>query len=583
MEKLFFFSRDMLSNLHMIKIDDMHATQLVRHLTDLYARRRFTDLKVRCGGEVFEMHASVVTCGSEYFRAMLEHAMVESGSNAFELHQLRPRVFERVVEWLYRGEVDEISDFREWLALLEGSRFLRVERLEAQCCAWLCAHVDASNCVAVWVEANRLGCSAVAEHALFVAGRNIASVAGNGQFLEVPLETLLELVRSDGLAVRSEQEVYKAVMGWVRHDMGSRAGCLGDVLGGVRLALLPTSYLLRLVGADALIMESPEALRIILSAVQLRQMRNGEHLAAETDVRLRQRKHATSGGLIVVVGGYACAGSCLRSAEFYNPLTQQWCALPMMRVARSGCAAVCVDGSVYVIGGWDGRSSQKSAEVYDGSAGQWRALPEMSAARNGCAAVCVEGDVYVMGGNESGHSDLKSAECFDTSTGQWRALPEMSMARSGCAAVCVEGDVYVIGGNNGSSQLNSVERYDPSARQWWALPEMSVARFGCAAACVEGNVYVVGGHDGHCCLKTAECYDTSTGQWHALPQMSVARCGCTAVCVEGNVYVAGGYDGAIKHSNAECYDPVANEWRTVPSMNTSRWFGGAAAAELGRE
>ena len=96
------------------------------------------------------MHASVVTCGSEYFRAMLEHAMAESGSRAFEMHEMQPRVLERVVECLYSGELGEVSGVAEGLALLEGSRFLRVERLEAQCIAWLCAHVEASNSVAVW-------------------------------------------------------------------------------------------------------------------------------------------------------------------------------------------------------------------------------------------------------------------------------------------------------------------------------------------------------------------------------------------------------------------------------------------------
>ena len=124
--------------------------------------------QVQCGGEVFEMHASVVTCGSEYFRAMLEHTMVESGSRSFEMHEVQPRVLGRVVEWLYSGEVGEISGVAEGLALLEGSRFLRVERMEAQCSAWVCAHVEASNCVAVWAEASRLGCGVVAERALLV-------------------------------------------------------------------------------------------------------------------------------------------------------------------------------------------------------------------------------------------------------------------------------------------------------------------------------------------------------------------------------------------------------------------------------
>ena len=183
--------------------------------------------QVQCGGEVFEMHASVVTCGSEYFRAMLEHTMVESGSRSFEMHEVQPRVLERVVEWLYSGEVGEISGVAEGLALLEGSRFLRVERMEAQCSAWVCAHVEASNCVAVWAEASRLGCGVVAERALLVVGRRLAAVAGEAEFLGLRLEALLELVRSEWLAVRSEQVVYEAVMGWVRHDVASRwARCL---------------------------------------------------------------------------------------------------------------------------------------------------------------------------------------------------------------------------------------------------------------------------------------------------------------------------------------------------------------------
>jgi hypothetical protein len=44
--------------------------------------------QVQCGGEVFEMHASVVTSGSEYFRAMLERTMVESGSRSVEMHEV---------------------------------------------------------------------------------------------------------------------------------------------------------------------------------------------------------------------------------------------------------------------------------------------------------------------------------------------------------------------------------------------------------------------------------------------------------------------------------------------------------------
>ena len=298
--------------------------------------------QVQCGGKLFEMHAGVVSCGSEYFRAMLEHAMVESGSRAFEMHEVQPRVLERVVEWLYSGELGEISGVAEGLALLEGSRFLGVERLEAQCVAWLCAHIEASSCVAVWAEASRLGCGLVAERALFVVGRRLASVAGEAEFLGLRREALLELVRSDGLAAWSERAVYEAVMGWVRHDVGTRTVWLGELLGAVRMALLPLAYLVDTVGADPLVRESFEAMRTVLDANRYSRLRGAARAVAESDGRLRKRKHASGGGggELVVVGGDDDDGSDLKTAEWYDTSAGQWRALPDMSVERFGCAAV---------------------------------------------------------------------------------------------------------------------------------------------------------------------------------------------------------------------------------------------------
>ena len=109
-------------------------------------------------------------------------------------------------------------------------------------------------------------------------------------------------------------------------------------------------------------------------------MRGAERAVAESDGRLRKRKHASSGEL-VVVGGDDEGDSNLKTAEWYDTSAAQWRALPDMSVARSGFAAGCIDGNVYVMGGSDGDPCLKSAEMYDTSAGQWRALPDMSGER----------------------------------------------------------------------------------------------------------------------------------------------------------------------------------------------------------
>ncbi len=83
----------------------------------------------------------------------------------------------------------------------------------------------------------------------------------------------------------------------------------------------------------------------------------------------------------------------------------------------------------------------KSAEMYDPSAGQWRALPDISVARAACAAVCIDGNMYVVGGGSDAATQqvqIASMECYDPIASEWRPLPSMSSARWCCAAVACD-------------------------------------------------------------------------------------------------------------------------------------------------
>jgi kelch-like protein 2/3 len=113
-----------------------------------------------------------------------------------------------------------------------------------------------------------------------------------------------------------------------------------------------------------------------------------------------------------------------------------------MSVERLGCAAACIDGLLYVVGGEDGNGRPlASAECYDPSTGAWRALPDMSVARCQCAAASIDGLLYVLGGDDAPSPGpgraIASAECYDPATNEWRSLPDMSVARAGFVAVAL--------------------------------------------------------------------------------------------------------------------------------------------------
>jgi N-acetylneuraminic acid mutarotase len=273
--------------------------------------------------------------------------------------------------------------------------------------------------------------------------------------------------------VRSEVTVYEAVMGWVRSDVDQRRGAIGEVLGAVRLGLLPAAFLAETVATDPLIEPSFDAGRLLIKALSCHasgSIRDG----ADSGSLLRRRIRPADQGLMVIGGG-SKACEVLASVECYDA---QWRALPDMSSRRFGCAGACVDGLVYVVGGVRAGRRVASVECYDPSTGDWRAQPDMSVERSYCAAACVDGLLYVVGGLDENDAALASAECYDPSSGAWRALPDMSVVRFGCAAACIDGLLYVVGGQTGGNgrAVASAECYDPATKQWRGLPDMSVAR-----------------------------------------------------------------------------------------------------------
>jgi N-acetylneuraminic acid mutarotase len=551
---------------HSDGIDPTHAVAVLTKLAQMYREGCRTDLVVVVGERRFEVHGCVLMCGSEFFRTQLQTGVGARIIHEVTLPEMSARTFELIIECLYTGVLGSI-DASNAMELLEASRRLQVDIAEAQCCEWLEEHLDVSNAVVVWESARRLGCEAVQAKAWPVVGRHLAEVARQEAFLALPQPLLVELVRDDSLAVRSEVAVYEAVMGWVRSDEARRKGSIGEVLGTVRLGLLPAQYIAENVATDPLIAPSGDASRVLAKAFSYHvtsAIRDG----AAPDSIARARNWP-AGAVLIVVGGSAADDASVASAECYDPLTQQWQALPGMSVARRRGAGACVDGLVYVVGGVN-QNSLASAECYDPSTRQWRALPEMSVERYGCAAACVDGLLYVVGGRDAGDNILASAECYDPSTQQWRALPDMRGGRYECAAACVDGLLYVAGGG-----AYCAECYDPSTRRWRTLPDMDAYRGSCVAACVGGLFYVVDVQPYRPdFLASAQCYDPSTQEWRALPDMSVPRAFCAAACVDGLLYIVGGR-GEIYYPNGavtsvECYDPSAQQWRTLPGMQVGR-------------
>lgn len=255
----------------------------------------------------------------------------------------------------------------------------------------------------------------------------------------------------------------------------------------------------------------------------------------------------------------------LDSVECLDPSTGSWQALAPLQQARCMMAAVATrDCYIYVIGGQaQGQRPLASVERYDSDSGAWTEMPSLRLPRFGACAAELGGSVYVMGGHD-GREVVRSCEqlsradrtwaAFRSGRRRWDEHPPLVAARMLASAGVVAGQLFVAGGVAQDRPASSAERLEHGAWKIEALPNQitqqlsayhfllpslpKVPRMRAATALVpgEGDIYVLGG-----CLacnqektsNTVERWDGGQQRWEAVPAMQVSRDAAAAVALRG--------------------------------------------------
>nr|XP_039260732.1 kelch-like protein diablo [Styela clava] len=167
-----------------------------------------------------------------------------------------------------------------------------------------------------------------------------------------------------------------------------------------------------------------------------------------------------------------------------------------------------VDGQIWIVGGC-GRSDTKTVEKYDSLRNQWTKMKSKNVKCDGPAVICMQGSIYSLGGEEDS-IDTNKAECFNLNTSTWSFISPMLNARYEPAAVEFQNRLYVLGGRDRGQDLKTVEAYDPSSNSWTMFAPMIMARYHLKSFVFNGNIYAVGGWRSR---KIMEKYDSEKKTW----------------------------------------------------------------------
>ncbi|XP_041342924.1 kelch-like protein 30 isoform X2 [Pyrgilauda ruficollis] len=469
-----------------------HAQGVLEGLQQFRTNPKLADVTLVAGGREFPCHRGILALCSHYFYAMFSGDFAESIAARVELKEVDPSALEMLLDFAYTGKVT----------------------------------INQGNVEGLMRTSSQL-------HFPAIQKENFEAVSLQEEFLQLSKERLAVYLSNDQLQVQEERSLVEAVLRWVRHDPGSRAQFLPELLELTHLVSLPDQYLQNLLATEPLVRDSDASKALVARSRTMGQSGTGALENPPTPPQKLEEVLVVVGGRVLEDGEDEERGlempAATRNFAFYNPKSRRWMALP--------------DFPDY---------------------NKW-----------GFSLVALNNDVYVTGGSRGSQNDTWSttqAWCFCPRDGVWQPIASMLRARTNHTSAVLNGEIYVIGGT--TVDVVEVERYDPYNKSWCAIsPALKYVSNFAAASCL-GKLYLVGS----CAVKynalTLQCYNPVQDLWSVITSpfipkyLSAPRC----ATLRGLIYLIG--DNTKK---VHVYNPEANIWQKVQLLHTLHENGGMVA------
>ena len=544
---------------------------MLSFFNDRRERREFCDVILTVGDHDFHVHKVILAACSPYFSAMFTNHHAESRQHRITLNGVDGATLELLLQFMYTASVD-ISEVNVQ-NLLSGASLLQLLPVVEACCQFLSVRLDPENCLGIALFAEAHGCISLHDVSWRYAVDKFREVATYEEFLTIPTSCLADLLKSEDLVVRSEEEVLDSVLSWVMHDFENREHCVSSLLRHVKLPLIPWDTLSSKLLSNESIASDPDCSQMIMNAknYQLHPAAVEKYADTPEYAQYIPRKSIAQNEFIYVVGGETDPGrSLISSVEVFQPSKNTWRDLAPMVTSRRGVGLSLLGGFLYAVGGSDRIQALRLAERYDPSTNEWTKISEMNENRSSVAAVTLHNHIFAVGGYDGTANCLRTVERYDPATDTWSYVAGMNVTRSMLSVGALGGCLYAVGGYDGSSDLSSCERYDSIDNVWMMVAPMNSRRCMAGVGILGGKVYAVGGCDCAQSLNSMEVYDPERDQWSLLTEMSNLRSGVGVAVVNNKLYALGGYCGEAYPTSVECYDPETARWTVVSDMKIGR-------------
>ena len=442
--------------------------------------------------------------------------------------------------------------------------YLIIPSLKSQALNFLESSLNASNCLALESLSSRYNCESLKQAAVAFKFKHFVAVAKSEDFRALDAENIKELICKDEINVSDEEEVFQAVIDWVKHDLPSRECLLPELLKCIRLFSM-SKYRLRNILDEELVGKNLTCTKVVISALDFILFPDRfQDRSLKPRLSLEKYEH-----VVVLTGGFDESGA-KKETQCFVPSTVSWVSLPMMPHPRSHHGAAVCGGILYIMGG----ANSAPMCCFNPKQNKWSSLGTTFKLK-GCSVTCFQEELYLIGGEGS----WQDVQIYNPIYDKWRSRASMKTRRAGHTSVVLQECIYAIAGHDGTVCQNSVECYNPLTDQWTEISSMAKVRRFAAATTVCDKIVVVGGF-GDMTVKTiepsCEMFEPRTYEWSLVSSPLNPRAAHGIVSIDDKVYLFGGENEKLYAAGVECFDTKKNKWKRVgimPSAMQASYFG----------
>ena len=411
-------------------IEKCHKENIFLSINAFRRHRAFTDVVVHVAESEFHAHRLILASSSPVLETMLSSDMKEKAEGRINLTDsgISPHILEEILLYMYSGKVKlTIENVEE---LLYASSFLMMHALRKFCEDFLIEQLNTNNCLGIREIASKYACHALYAKAERLLQNEFLDIVKTEEFGLISAKEFCSIVAKDELEINEEDDVLKSVLLWISKNYEQRIMAFEELLQEVRVQFLSDGMLKQVeFTCKKEFSDKSNLFSLIRDAWVAKDERACTDEKIQVGKHIRPRNCLNRQRLIFCCGGYD-GSRCMQACVGLIPNEEKVFSLQFMRVARQDHAVACLNGQLYVIGGFNSHKGPlDSVECFNPIRNEWKMVSPMNAKRKALSVTVLNGKLFASGGLDGNYTSLKTVEVFDPTTSIWQFTGDLNEAR----------------------------------------------------------------------------------------------------------------------------------------------------------